>query len=112
MPKTAFRVLLVCLVLALGSACTDPTVPGERELTVEVASTRAPCVGVVPMECLQVRWNANGSWELFYDSIEGFTWEPGNRYLLRVARREILDPPADGPSAAFRLLEVLSKVAE
>ena|SRR5690349_21336240 len=108
----AFRVLLVCLALVLASGCTDPTLPGEQVMTMEVASTRAPCVGVVPMECLQVRWDTNGSWVLFYDSIEGFTWEPGNRYLLRVARREIIDPPADGPSAVFRLLEVLSRVPE
>jgi hypothetical protein len=64
------------------------------------------------MECLQVRWTAVGPWELFYDSIEGFTWEAGHYYLLRVARREVPNPPADGSSVAFRLVKVLSKVAE
>ena len=106
------RALLAALLLIIVPACTDPTRPGERELVMEVASTRVPCVGVVPMECLQVRWSASSPWELFYDSIEGFSWEAGNRYVLRVARREILDPPADGSSVAFRLLEVLSTVPE
>jgi hypothetical protein len=49
-------------------------------------------------------------WQLFYDPIDGFVYEPAYLYTLRVARRVIVNPPADGSSAAFRLLEILSKV--
>jgi hypothetical protein len=114
MPNLARRLRLPLLVLALlfASACIVSTAPHEEELVLEVASTRASCVGAAPMQCLQVRTSADAPWQLFYDAIEGFTWEPGYRYTLRVARRAVLDPPADGSSVAFRLLEILAKVAE
>jgi hypothetical protein len=103
---------LFALMLLFGSACSASTAPREEELTLEVAATRVACVGVVPMECLQVRMGGQEPWQLFYDAIEGFTWEPGYRYTLRVARRVVSDPPADGSSVAYRLLEVLARVAE
>lgn len=42
----------------------------------------------------------------------GFSYEPGYRYTLRIARRVIENPPADGSSAAYRLLEILAKVPQ
>jgi hypothetical protein len=106
------RLSFLGLVLVLASACTASTAPHEEVLVLEVAATRVPCVGVAPMQCLQVRTSADAPWQPFYDAIEGFAWEPGYRYTLRVARRAVLDPPADGSSVAFRLLEILAKVAE
>jgi hypothetical protein len=79
-------------------------------LHLEVAPDRVPCVGEARMECLRVRTGPDAPWEYFYDAIEGFTHEPGYRYRLRVARRVVRNPPADGSSVAYRLLEVLEKV--
>jgi len=50
-------------------------------------------------------------WTLFYEAIDDFTHESGYHYVLRVARRVIPDPPADGSSYAYRLLAILSRVA-
>jgi hypothetical protein len=103
---------LFALTVLFASGCSVSTAPREDVLTLEVAGSRVPCVGEAQMQCLQVRSSADAPWGLFYESIEGFTWEPGYRYTLRVARRVVVDPPADGSSAAFRLLEILAKVAE
>ena len=62
------------------------------------------------MDCLQVRERPDAPWHLFYDVIEGFTYEPGYQYALRVAVRVVPNPPADGSSVAYRLLAILTKV--
>jgi hypothetical protein len=68
-----------------------------------------PCVGEGARECLQVRERSDAPWQLFYDYIEGFAYEPGFRYVLRIAERPIPNPPADASSAAYRLLRVISR---
>ena len=103
------RWLRFCSVVAtlLLVACEEGVGPREQIITLEVAAARVPCVGVGPRECLQVRRSADDAWELFYESIEGFTYEAGFQYRLRVAERVIPNPPADGSSRAYRLVEVL-----
>ena len=100
----------VCLLVTV--ACASSTEPRERVLTLEVAPTRVECVGVVPMECLQVREVRSGPEQPFVSTfipIEGFTHEAGYRYVIRVARRTVRNPPADGSSIVDRLLEVVSR---
>lgn len=75
----------------------------------DVAPARVACVGVGPQECLRVRQHPNAAWTLLYDGIEGFTFEAGFEYTLRVAIRSVNNPPADGSSLAYRLLTVLRK---
>jgi hypothetical protein len=98
-------------LLCVTASCSSITQPGERLLTLEVAEQRVACVGTVPQQCLQVRERSDAPWQLFYDGIDGFTYEPGFRYVLRVAERRIPDPPADGSSLAYRLLGIVSKTA-
>jgi len=82
---------LICLSLLLCVACTEdappPPAPKASENTPSpqakpaneviywVNSLKAPCVGVAPMQCLQVQTgeqlNSDG-WQHFYSSIEGF----------------------------------------
>lgn len=67
------------------------------------------CTGVGPMECLQVSYTEGGEPELFYDAIDGFTFTEGTAYVLDVEVTEVADPPADGSSLAYRLVEVVSE---
>lgn len=83
--------------------------PGERVLTFDVAAARVPCVGEMRRDCLKVRVRPDARWELFYDDIEGFTYQAGYEYSIRVARRAVADPPADGSSFAYRLVALLRK---
>ena len=100
---------LAGLLLLAAGACGDATGPFLRVRTYEVAPAKVPCVGLFPTECLQVRTPPDTAWQLFYDSIDGFTYEAGYRYVLRVAERRIPNPPADGSSIAYRLVAVTSK---
>lgn len=58
---------------------------------------------------LEVRTLPDTAWQLFHDPIEGFAHEEGCRDVLRVAERQIANPPADGSSIADRLVAARSK---
>jgi hypothetical protein len=64
---------------------------------------------VARMQCLRVRVLPDTSWRLFYDPIEGFTYEEGYRWRLDVERRRVSNPSADGSSLAYRLVRVISR---
>ena len=107
MVRPAFALLAGTILGCRGGA--GATDPADRVLRLEVAEAKVACVGVGPQECLQVRERADAGWQLFYDPIVGFDYVAGYRYVLSGARRPILDPPADGSSAEYRLLAVISK---
>ncbi|MBX3192248.1 MAG: DUF4377 domain-containing protein [Labilithrix sp.] len=78
--------------------------------TLFVREALADCEGGAgPMKCMQVRGSDKEEWTLLYQSIEGFTYEPGNAYELRVAAKAAGKPPADGSSRRLRLVEIVSK---
>ena len=95
------------LVAALG--CRSATEPAERVFILDVAASRAPCIGSFPQQCLQVRERTDAPYGLFYAPIQGFTFEPGYRYMLQVGERSVANPPADGSSKSYRLIAVVSK---
>lgn len=98
----------VLALLALG--CAGSVQPEGTEVTLTVADHTVECTGAHgTQQCLQVREAGEESWTLLYDSIEGFDYEEGYRYRIRVLRRERSEPPQDGSSVVYELLEVLSK---
>ena len=104
MRKTRFLVLCA-LLLACGLI-----EPDSEELTLFVGPERIECMGFMfPATCLQVRFNPAENWEAFDDPIEGFDFEPGFFYELRVRRVSIADPPADASSYRWILLELVNK---
>ena len=100
---------MAALVVAVTVSACSLTGPDEDTLTLYVAAYTAECEGVGPMECLLVREEPDAPWGLFYNGIEGFTPEPGWVYVLRVARREVADPPADGSRVAYRLIRIIER---
>lgn len=79
------------------------------EQTLYIADAKVDCVGVEPRQCLRVRSSPDAEWEYFYNDIEGFAYEEGHAYTLRVDVRKVNNPPADGSSLHYLLLEVVSK---
>ena len=100
--------LVLPLVLTLASsACKDAVGPGYIEIIeVTVGPTLARCYGVGEQTCMVV----DGS--LFYDGIDGFDYEPGYTYRLRIGKYDPWngnEPPQDAGRYAYRLLEQLEK---
>lgn len=82
---------------------------GGETMTLYVGPNREPCVGVGPQVCLQVKETPDGEYQLFYDNIEGFDYEPGYEYELTVERTTVPNPPADASAFQWTLVEVVSK---
>ena len=97
----------------LGGCAGQGTAEG-RILLLQVNSEKVPCTGVGPMECLQIKREGSDSWELFYAAIEGFEYEPGYRYRIRVreVKRDPDQVPADGSSIKYTLVEITEKTPD
>ena len=99
---------LIFVLLTLSfAACDDSVGPRYIEIIeVTVGPTLAKCYGVGERTCMVV----DGS--LFYDGIDGFTFEPGYTYRLRIGKYDPWDgeePPQDAGKYAYRLLERLER---
>ncbi len=95
---------------ALSAACGNPLGPDfVRETTLFVAPQRVSCVGNGPQSCLSVREPSQTAWQFFYDGIAGFTFEPGFDYELRVRIYRVANPPADGSSLNYQLVQLVRK---
>jgi hypothetical protein len=79
------------------------------EKTLYVGAELVDCVGVGPMQCMLVKENPEDEYQLFYSEIEGFTFEPGYTYELRVLVEPVANAPADASSLKYTLIEVVSQ---
>ena len=104
--------LVITSVFAGCDGDTDPTGPGPdgqeyiETRVVTVGPTLAKCYGVGLRTCMVV----DGGF--FYDAIEGFEYETGYTYRLRIGKYDPWggrEPPQDASLYAYRLLEQLEK---
>jgi hypothetical protein len=105
---------LIILLLVVTSCKSSNSENKASGITYWINSSRVPCVGVGPMECLEVRQSESADWQLFYSNIEGFNYEPGFLYRIKV-REEKRDPenmPADVSSVRYILVSVEEKIPD
>ena len=100
---------LFFLLILVFAGCDPSTEPhaGYLEIReVTVGPTLAKCYGVALQSCMVV-----DGW-IFYDGIEGFQYEAGYDYHLRIGKYDPWggeEPPQDASRYAYRLLEQLEK---
>ncbi len=58
------------------------------EKTVYISPKTVDCIGAAPQQCLQIKENLEDNWTLFYGKIEGFNYEPGYVYQLKIAQKK------------------------
>jgi hypothetical protein len=58
-----------------------------------------------------VRHSAAHQWQLLYEGIQGFDFEPGFNYILYVRRTHVGNPPQGGSSVVYHLIRVIEKTA-
>ena len=103
-----FRVPVAAALLVVTAAC-DPVLSERRVQDVVVGPQLLPCHGVGPQLCMQVRPYASPVWEYFDGEIEGFAFEPGFEYVIRIERTVRKNPAPDGSIYRFRLIDVIKK---
>jgi hypothetical protein len=96
------RCFLFATLAALAPACSSDGVDVSE---VTVLPYLAPCRTHEVLDCMLVDEGSGA--QLFYDSIEGFTYHWGSTYRLEVDIHEIAHPQPDQSSREVRLREVL-----
>ncbi|MBD2757300.1 DUF4377 domain-containing protein [Spirosoma validum] len=104
-----FVLSLLLVVLTVLSSCDKNDLKPDV-VTMRVADHRQDCVGVGPQKCLLVKTDGDTDWKFFYSGIEGFSYEEGFEYQLLVKREPIANPPADGSSIRYTLVEIVDKI--
>ena len=82
------------------------------ETTMRVNDHRQTCQAVGELNCYLVQEGnqiGSSSWNLFYNGIEGFEYEEGFIYNLKIRVEKVANPPADGSDRKYILIEVISK---
>ncbi|MFV0237024.1 MAG: DUF4377 domain-containing protein [Flavobacteriales bacterium] len=115
-----FNVFFVLVTISILASCNSTQKGVQETMKTEifwVNSAKVDCVGVGPMSCMQIQksdYMTFGGWKNFYSQIEGFKYQPGYLYKLKVSVED-LDPktlPADVSSKRYKLVEVLRKEAD
>lgn len=86
----------------------------NNEFICWVNSYKIACTGMANRMCLQVQRGDQmepGQWENFYNEIQGFDWQPGYLYKLRVRENRIppSQVPADASSIKYTLVKILQE---
>ncbi|MGJ1434177.1 DUF4377 domain-containing protein [Sphingobacterium spiritivorum] len=104
------RILIMISIIGIMlSACNLTKKANEKTIYIG-ADTKDCDAGVLQKECLQVKWmKEQKEWELFYDDIEGFSYEKGYEYELVVTEEKVENPPADASSVKYKLVKQVSK---
>ena len=106
MKRLGLLFVMAALAVVAGlSACSG----GSTE-TLTVASETRQCYGVGIQECMLVKSAGDETWSFFYGNIEGFDYEPGYEYVLKVRKEEVKNPPQDASSVKYVLVRIVSKV--
>ena len=100
--NSKFLLLVFCLTLFF--SCSK-----DNEKTIYVADTMVNCTSVAVQKCLQIKENEKDYWSSLFTNIEGFDFEEGYSYKLKVEVTKIENPPADASSERYVLLEILKK---
>ncbi len=104
------NILAKTLMLPVSVILLSTSAAEAKKMKIWVKESKAPCQGVAPMECLQVKYKAQDTaWQYMYSSIEGFNYEPGYQYKLSVKRTKVANPPADASAYKYELVKVMEK---
>ncbi|RTE86723.1 MULTISPECIES: DUF4377 domain-containing protein [Gammaproteobacteria] len=100
------KLLLVISAVMLLSACDDSSNSWVENLS--IFPYKAPCTGVSQQLCY-VTGQSDTESDLFYNNIVGFQYAWGTAYQLSVRVTRISNPPADGSSFRYELIEILNE---
>ena len=113
-PKFILPITLILLSLTIG--CDQETIVesliGSGEDNIEIliiGPYKTKCVGAFEQECYLEFNEETQKWEFFYESIQGFNFEQGYIYKLKVRLEDRGTEIQDVGRYAYHLVEIISK---
>ncbi len=76
-----------------------------------VAPNQADCSSNASKKCFLIKKNIDAAYSVFSSDIEGFYYESGFEYIIRVQITAHENPPVGVPAATYKLIEILDKRA-
>lgn len=117
--KIYLRTLLIAFVAIFGlTACMNEDEPKDitNEVTMYVSSETGTMYDffdayeTYPIECMLVKERGEDEYRpMAFRSIQGFEYEKGYEYDLRVNKTTLANPPADGSIYKYQLVRVVEK---
>ena len=101
--------IITLILLSLTIGCDRDEADHTEILT--IGPYRTDCVGAHPQECYLEYNEEAEAWHFFYEAIQGFEYEEGYIYTLKVSLHERPEGIQDVGRYAYRLVEVISKEA-
>ncbi len=81
----------------------------EHTETLIIGPYKVDCVGAFEQECYLEFNEERQRWEFFYEGIQGFDFEPGYIYTLKVRLEDRGTEIQDVGRYAYHLVEIISK---
>ena len=111
--KLTLSMTLILFTLSIGCSRDEiikdiPSTDANIE-TLIIGPYTETCVGAFEQQCYLEFNEESQEWEFFYESIQGFDFEPGYIYRLKVSLHEREEGIQDVGRYAYHLVEVLSK---
>jgi hypothetical protein len=101
------RVFLVLMLVSTLASCRKDFDMEVWEVSDQMVMTGTLFGGQV--ECMQIKTPGSQNWEPNCTAIEGFNYERGHTYAIRVRIYIIKDPPQDSSNRRYVLDKVLRK---
>lgn len=105
-------IILILVCLTIGCNRDEHTeIPSLEEHTeiLIIGPYKTTCQGFIEQECFLEFNKESDQWEFFYESIQGFDFQPGFIYTLKVSLHERPEGIQDIGRYAYRLVELISK---
>jgi heat shock protein HslJ len=108
--------VIFIVIMALSGCATKKMQTTSAEIW-WVNGSKVDCAGVGPMKCLQIQKSDTiqpGNWQNLYTEIEGFNFQNGYRFKVKVAeeKQNTSKIPVDGSSVKYKLVEILEKMPD
>ena len=108
-------ITLILLSLTIGCGRTDTLITSTQKNieTITIGPYTETCQGFHPVDqqCYLEFNEESQEWEFFYENIQGFDFEPGYIWTLKVRLKDRGAGIQDAGRYAYHLIEVLSKEA-
>ncbi len=102
------------MLFALTACQTSKDISSSKTITMEIAPELTTChtwYSPNPVSCMQVREvpGDSGYESLSPSGIQGFEYEPGYLWTLKVKKEKLKNPPADAGDTRYILKKVISR---
>lgn len=109
--KLIIPIILILFILTIGCDRTNSLITSNKENIeiITIGPYTETCQGFIEQQCYLEFNEERQAWEFFYESIQGFDFEPGYIYKLKVRLEDRGTEIQDVGRYAYHLVEIISK---